>query len=411
MKAENTKHGSVYPFLDARTPMKNSDQLPVKLSVNIDGNVFRVGLKLYATPEVFQKALSSVGSATKEVKALKTAIDTHLQRARDVLQQYPNTNQRMFISLFKSESGLKSSGKTDVAALFQQKIDELTAEDRAGSITFYVQGLSAFHRYRKPFYLEDITVEWLRGFRTWYLNQGNSNATAQIHFRSLRHIYNRAIKAGLISQGLYPFKDYTIGTTSKSKDVLYPEQLKELFNYKSEIYQEERAKDFFKFLYLGSGMNIFDALSIKGGQIKGDMLTFVRTKTSKTNSQTKDIIVYLHPEAKRIIEKWGTLNTTDYIFPPFRGTTSNMERKHAKDVFARNLNVHLRNVGKAIGLNLNLTTSIARHSFATKLYIDGTPTSYISEALGHSSGAVTNFYLKTLPDNKFREMSESLLRF
>ncbi len=45
-KTINFKSGSVYAFLDARTPMANSDLLPVKLSVILKSGHFRIGLKL-----------------------------------------------------------------------------------------------------------------------------------------------------------------------------------------------------------------------------------------------------------------------------------------------------------------------------------------------------------------------------
>jgi integrase/recombinase XerD len=58
-----------------------------------------------------------------------------------------------------------------------------------------------------------------------------------------------------------------------------------------------------------------------------------------------------------------------------------------------------------------LTLNLALHSFATSLKIDGTPTAFINDALGYSSSAVTAHYMKTLPDNKYKEMSERLLEF
>jgi len=410
-KTKNSIAGSAYPFLDARTPMANSDLLPVKLSVNLKGAQFRIGLKLYSSPTLFEKAMSSKGTIPKEAKALKDKIDEYHNKAKEILKQFPKANQKMFTNLFKSETALKISGKTDLGVLFQSKIDELTDEDRAGSKSFYEQALITFKKFKSTFYLEDITVEWLKAFRAWYINQGNSKATAQIHFRCLRHIYNRAIKDGYISQGLYPFKEFTIGSSSKSKDVLYPEQVKLLLDYKPQTNGQARSKDYFLFLYLCNGMNIKDALSLKGSDIKGDMITFVRGKTSETTSETKEINVYLHPEIKRIIKAWGELKTKDYIFPCFRGTKSDIERKKAKDILARNLNRDLRPIGVAIGLPVNLTLNLARHSFATRLKIDGTPTSFISDSLGHSSSAVTAHYMKTLPDAQYKKISESLLKF
>ncbi len=410
-KTVNSKAGSVYPFLDARTPMANSDLLPVKISVNLKGVQFRVGIKLYATTEVFDKAMSLKGTMPKESKTLKAEIDIYLGKANQILEDFPNVTKKMFTNLFKSETALKVSGKTDMAILFQSKIDELTEEDKAGSKCFYEQALLTFQNFRKGFYLEDITVEWLKVFESWWHNQGNAVATAQIHMRCLRHIYNRAIKVGYISQGLYPFKEHTIGSSSKSKDVLYPAQIQALWNYQPLSNGQQRSKDYFIFLYLCNGMNIKDALSLKGSHIKGDMINFVRVKTSRTKKETKEITVYMHPEIKRIIQKWGSIDAKDYLFPCFRGLKTDIERKKAKDIFARNLNRDLRPIGEAIDLPIHLTLNLARHSFATRLKIDGTPTTYISDALEHGSSAVTEHYLKSLPDNKFKEISETLLTF
>ena len=187
--------------------------------------------------------------------------------------------------------------------------------------------------------------------------------------------------------------------------------MKKLWEYEPRTTDEAISKDFFIFLYLQNGLNLKDGLSLKGSQIKGDMISFVRAKTSRTTSETKEIMMFLHPEAKRIIEKWGTLKTKDYLFPYFRKTKSDIERKEIKDKVARNLNRGLHVIGKELGLPMNLNLNLARHSFATRLLIDGTPTAHISDALGHSSGAVTAHYLKTLPDEQYRKIGQSLLEF
>ena len=122
-------------------------------------------------------------------------------------------------------------------------------------------------------------------------------------------------------------------------------------------------------------------------------------------------MVYLHPEAKRIMEKYGSLNTNDYIFPFFRGTKSDIERKKVKDVISSKLNWNVRPIGVAIGLPMRLVLNLARHSYATRLKIDEISTAFISDALGHSTGAITAHYLKTLPDAQYKRIGESLLEF
>lgn len=408
---KNIKSGTVYPFLDTRTPMTDSPLWPIKLSISIKGQQFRVGLKVYSTRDIFDKAIAGKGSMPKEAKIIKDEIDKYLDKAKTILRDYPNANKATFIKLFKSEADLHTSGKTQLAILFQKKIDELIEEDRAGSKDFYEQALLTFQKFRKNPCLEDIDVHWLKAYKKWYTNQGNSQATAQIYLRCLRHVFNRAIKDHLIAPGLYPFKEFTIGSASKSKDVLYPEQIEALWNYESTAYAEKRGKDYWFFLYLCSGMNIKDALSLKGENLKGDIIRFVRSKTSETKADQEEIIVYMHPEAKKILEKWGNIDTDDYLFPCFRGTKNDIERKKLKSIFARCLNRSLREIGEKLGFDFYLTLNLARHSFATKLNIDGVNTSAIKDALGHSSAKTTEHYLKTLPLQKYKGISDSLLQF
>lgn len=410
-KIANTKQGTVYPILDARTPMKGSNLLPVKLSVTLKGKQFMVGIKLYSVREVFEKAISSAGTVPREAKQLRANIQTYLDKAQTIIDSFPNIDKPTFTKLFKTEAELKVNDKTDITALFNQKISELAEADRAGSKSFYEAALSAFQRYKTELYLEDITEDWLKGFRSWWLSIGNAPATAQMHFRCLRHIFKRAIKSGIIHQSLYPFAEFTIGSSRKSKDVLYPHQLKALWEYKPTKNGEARSKDYFFFLYLGNGMNIKDALQLKAENIKGDTIVFVRSKTESTNHETKEIVVHLHPEMRRIIEKWGSVKPNEYLFPCMRGQKTNIERKRAKDILARNLNRDLKPIGEKLGFEVKLTLNLARHSYATRLKIDGIPTSMISDALGHSSSAVTEHYLKSIPNEMVQKISESLLNF
>lgn len=406
-----TKKSSVYPFLDKRTPMADGINWPVKLTVTLNAEQFRINIKIYTTEEIFNKAVYGKGSMPKEARFIKDEIEVYLEKAKTILKNYPNINREKFRKLFNSQTDLVRTDKTPLSILFQKKIDELIEEDRAGSINFYQQALIAFSKFRKNPCLEDVDVQWLKAFRTWYMSQGNSHATVQIHLRSLRHIYNRAIKDNLIAVGLYPFNEYKIGTASKSKDVLYPEQIEKLWNYTTNIYAEKRAKDYWFFLYLSSGMNIKDALSLKGSNVKGNVLTFVRSKTSSTKQDVEEIIVFLHAEAERIMQTWGKLDTDEYIFPAFRGTKTEIERLKIKRTTAANLNRSLKEIGKKLGFNMNLTLNLARHSFATKLNIDGVSTSIIKDALGHSSAKTTEHYMKTLPIDNYRKISDNLLNF
>jgi integrase/recombinase XerD len=147
--------------------------------------------------------------------------------------------------------------------------------------------------------------------------------------------------------------------------------------------------------------------------LKGDVLTFIRQKTKTTTTHTKEIKVHLHDEARRILNEIGTVNVKpdEYLFPWFNGCKN---AAHHNDTYIRHkkvTNTSLKAIGLKLGLPFRLTIGLARHSFATKQKIDGTPVAFISEAMGHSSITVTERYLKALPDEHLRTLSANLLQF
>jgi integrase/recombinase XerD len=199
-----------------------------------------------------------------------------------------------------------------------------------------------------------------------------------MYLRHLKAITNKAIKEGYISDKHYPFKNYTIGISAKSKDVLYPEQIKALWNYQPIGVRERRAKDFFFFCYLSNGMNFKDVCFLKYRDLKGDILSFVREKTKRTTTVSdKQIRVFLHPQIQNIIERLGNKpgNPNDYIFPILNGRKTIFEKEKAGKQYRRVLNKMLSRIGVKLGFDVHLCLNLARHSFATRLKLDGTPTS------------------------------------
>ena len=57
---------------------------------------------------------------------------------------------------------------------------------------------------------------------TAHFAKGNTPNGLAVYLRSIRAIYNRAIKAGIVSEQYYPFKKYTIKTvTNREKGFGY----------------------------------------------------------------------------------------------------------------------------------------------------------------------------------------------
>jgi integrase/recombinase XerD len=408
------KNYSVNVQWDSRYPLAGTtDVCPIQLVVNIQGLQFRVSLKMYSTKDEFNKAVKTKGGGV-EIKELRRQVNDYVNKAENILERLPNPTRETFQRLFKSETDLFASNKTDITLLFNEYKIQLEKEERIKTAQNLVSALTSLKKYRSKIHFEDINEAWLKGYRQWMENQGNSATTTQIYLRNLRTIFNKAIADGFVSEKHYPFKAYTIGTSAKSKSVLYAPQLKALWEYEPTTMRERRSKDFFFMCFLTNGANFADIVYLKFKDIKGDTLTFVRKKTQRTNTiADKEITVYMHDDIRRIINTWGNKpgNPEDYIFPILNGHRTAIAKEKRRKTIQRITNRMLNSIGKKLGFTERLTLNLARHSFATHLKVSGTPIGFITDALGHASSKTTEHYMKSIPTEKYKEISDALLKF
>ncbi len=276
------------------------------------------------------------------------------------------------------------------------------------------QALKSFRKYKRNLYFEDINPAFLKGYVSWIVGQGLSKTTAQIYIRSMRTIFNRAIKDGLVSEKLYPFKNFTIGSSIKSKGVLYSAQIKAICEYEGNCMSEDRAVKYWLFSYLGSGLNFTDVARLKWSSLQGNIMTFFREKTKRTNKVSgKDIKFYMLPELKYIINKYGNAKRSpnEYIFPIINDELTALQKQKKIASYQHRVNKYLRRVGQKLRFDQRLTLSLARHSFATSLKLSNTPVAWIADQLGHSNISTTMHYLKSIPDQNIKAISETLLNF
>lgn len=166
-------------------------------------------------------------------------------------------------------------------------------------------------------------------------------------------------------------------------------------------------------MYLCNGINVKDLCLLKYENIKGDVLEFERAKTIRTKRKVEPIRVTLTEHINQIIKKWGRNKNdgTTYIFPVLeKGLTAERERQLIQQL-TQVVNTHMKEIGKALELNKQVTTYAARHSFASVLQRSGVSTEFISEALGHTNVKTTQNYLAGFEDEQKREITKVLTAF
>lgn len=405
------KQYSVSVIRDTRSKKGDDAEAPLKLLANISGDRFRVGIDLYATAADFNSAMKVKGG-TEETKQLRKKLADLIQKAEEVLDSMQAPNKEGFIRFFKSDVGI-SNTKCDVTPVFQEKMKELTAN---GSIKYALMmrlTLSSLKSYRDPISFNDVDEKWLRGYEAKMVADGRSMTTIQMYAKNFRTIWNKAIKENLVPAKNYPFKDYQIGASVRSADVLFPEDIERIWKFEGRTMRDRRSLAYWKFSYL-SAMNFKDLCYLKIKNIQTDILSFIREKTKATNRvKGAQVKVAIHPEMQKVIDEYGnkSVDPEAYIFPILNGRLGAVDCEARRDKFQRQVNDHLKEIGNELGLKVQLRLGIARHSFATTLMMNGTPIAFIGQMLGHQNIKTTMNYIHTLPSEKYKEASNTLVPF
>lgn len=149
-------------------------------------------------------------------------------------------------------------------------------------------------------------------------------------------------------------------------------------------------------------------MKLKYKNIHDGEICFVRQKTERTNKTIKEICVPITPEMEVIIKRWGNEPLLDnLIFPYLDGVDNPIKRKHLTKDLTRRINKRTKRIGQVLGIE-NITTYVARHSFATVLKRSGANISYISKSLEHSDLKTTEAYLASF-EKEERQKNASLL--
>lgn len=379
---------------------------------------------------------------SEDIRVVYALIAPHLDKAQQVISQLREFSFPAFESAFYSQSVAGDAG--DVILTLQQKSKQMIAEGRIGNAANYqsaAQSLSAFitglERKERVGLLgasivegapllrfSQLTPALLLRYEQWMLRAGNlitgkpaSLTTVGIYLRHLRAIVNEAIAAGIVDRKDYPFgrKGYIIPAGRNIKKALKKEVIRQIMDYACVPGSlEERSRDLWLFSYLSNGMNLSDVCGLRWSNIdyQSRTIVIVRNKTSRSQKGNQvRIVATLFPESQAILERWGNKESAPngYVFPFLK---EDMDARRQKAVIAQLIkltNKWINRIGQALGIDQEINTYQARHSFASALLKAGANVSFIGEKLGHSSLKSTESYLSTFEDEDTREMMRKSL--
>lgn len=269
----------------------------------------------------------------------------------------------------------KQSAVHGFAPKFQRKADffeyfEKITQTKAGSTRAnYGNCLYHIKRYSEgKLTFEQITEDWLNGFKSYLLNN-LSSSTAKFHLYRLSNALKNAVKDKVIAenpaQNLEPIK-------AKTKRIQYL-----TFSEIQSLAQADCPKPVVKRAFLFScytGLRYSDVLRLQWDNIQGSQINIHQQKTGETlylplNSTALEILGERQSGTGRVFEGLPSSARTNY---------------------------QLRKWCIRAGLARELSFHVARHTFATLGLTSGVDIYTISKLLGHKKISTTEIYTQVM---------------
>jgi integrase len=275
---------------------------------------------------------------------------------------------------------------------------------RYGNARVYEDAKNAFLKFHedKDIDIKYINYKILKQFEEYLQARNHKVNGISVYLRTIRAIYNKAIKDKIVSDKYYPFKNFKITNEPTRKRAISKDSIKELsildLSTKPHL---QLARDIFMFSFYSRGMNFIDIFYMKEKDIIDGRIEYSRRKTKKKFS------IKITDEAQLIINRCSKhIGPESYLFPVLKPGNEYKSYRTA----VRNLNKYLKVVGNSIGLNVPLTSYVARHSWATIGKRAGIPTAIISEGLGHDTEQTTQIYLDSFPNEELDNANEIIIK-
>lgn len=371
----------------------------IYLRITIDGNRVEMSTHRKVHPYKWNTAQSMVQGFSPEVRQLnvylakmRTDLYKHAEKlkesdlpltAESLWDAYLGKNQkyRMLLEIFQEHND-------QVDSLVGQDFAEGTAEryrTAKSHLAEYIQ-----HDYRK----KDIPVKqvdhaFITGFEYYLKTQRKcSHNTAIKYVVNFKKIVRIAYANGWIIKD--PFANYKVRLRNVEREFLTTQELQQLMDTPFQNKRLEHVRDCFVFCCF-TGLAYADVKKLTHDDFVTGIDGELWINTKRTKTKTKSNIPIL-PTALMILEKY---DDSQYL----------VDNKVLPVLTNQKMNAYLKEIADLSGIKKNLTTHLARHTFATTVTLNnGVSIESVSKMLGHRSLRTTQHYAKILN----RKVSEDM---
>jgi site-specific recombinase XerD len=350
--------------------------------------LFRTRFRLFPAEWDSSKETIIFENSTTErqihLQSVKTGIETELKQLNDLIILLEHKGEYTMNEL--TDLYISNSFNGYLFFFFFYVIKNLKEINRRKTASIFVTAKSSFNRFRdgQDVLLEKIDNDLMLKYETWLRNSGVMKNTISCYMRSLRSVYNQAVKCGLTLQKS-PFTNIFTRNDKTVKRAVNEDVIVKIKNLDLKEHPElALARDLFMFSFYLRGISFVDMANLRKHNIKNGYINYARSKTKQI------LTIKIEPCMQEIISRYEQQAIENYLLPIY--TIQNKDNTSQ----LRNHNKRLKRISEMLELEKSVSSYVSRHSWATIALRKGVSVEVISEGMGHENETTTRIYLASL---------------
>lgn len=203
------KKDGTYPVIMRMS--HNRKTIPISLGISVAQKDWDAKRRLV------KKSYKGVNSVTR----LNNLIQKKKSEAMETITKLEESGKLRFLSVKQLKERITNvNAPSSLFAFGDRLVEEMKQAQQHGNARTYKMVLSILKSHYKgtDLRLEELNYDFLRKWERSHLAKGNSPNSLSVYMRTVRAIFNKAIKAGIVDKQAYPFHDYKIKSAPTEKE-------------------------------------------------------------------------------------------------------------------------------------------------------------------------------------------------
>ena len=369
-----------------------SGTLPIYLRITIDGKRTEISTKRTIEIKKWSVEANKAIGRTEDIRELNAYLDSLVSKVYQCQRDLIQDNKEVTTETLKNKFLGIEEKQVTLINLFKdhnKQVEKLIGNGySAGTLERYKTVCKHLQEFMKHTYnvsdyrLNKINHKFITDFE-FYLKSERECA----HNSTIKYIKNfkKIVRIAIANDWIVkdPFLNYKVQLKEVKREFLSEEEMQTMLDKDLHTHRLELVRDIFIFCcYTGLAYSDVKKLSKDSIVIGIDGDKWIKTNRTKTGTRSS---IPLLPPALKILKKYenSPLSVSKGVLLP---VLSNQKS-----------NAYLKEIADLCGIKKNLTTHLARHTFATTVTLsNGVGIESVSKMLGHTSIKTTQHYAKIL---------------